>query len=288
MELTIVAMVLFSAVLHPLRDLLLKGNTHKESGYLAVSLVWILATLSQIAVFGGELLSGFSVWPLVLLSAAGLFVYYFCIILTLRIGDLSVYYPIIRSSPVIVVLIGWAVLGQSYGVWLLVGIGAVVAGAFLLQYRGRRLLHQPMAVATALIAMLGTGLYTVADAQAMLLVEPASFLLATYVVLSVWMLFFFAWRRPRDRTALAHLFGGWSHSAWRYLAAGIISYGSYLLILTAFQRGADMAAVSSLRQASIPVSVLLAVLFLKEQHLAKRFAWSLLVAGGIVLVATAP
>ncbi|MEE8145698.1 MAG: hypothetical protein V3T57_09810 [Kiloniellales bacterium] len=49
-----------------------------------------------------------------------------------------------------------------------------------------------------------------------------------------------------------------------------------------------MAAVSSLRQASIPVSVLLAALFLKEQHLAKRFAWSLLVAGGIVLVATAP
>ena len=36
---------------------------------------------------------------------------------------------------------------------------------------GHRLLHQPMAVATALIAMLGTGLYTVADAQAMHLVE---------------------------------------------------------------------------------------------------------------------
>ena len=289
MEPTIAATVLFSAILHPLRELLLKGNTYKECGYLAVSLVWLLAALGQIAVFGGDFFSGFSVWPLVLLSAGGLFAYYYGIILTLRSGDLSVYYPIIRSSPVIVVLIGWAVLGQSYGLPLLLGIGAVLIGAFFLQYRGgRRLIDVPATLATALIAMFGTGIYTVADAQAMRTVEPASFLFATYTVLPVWMFVFFAWRTPRERTVLGHLFGGWSHSAWRYGAAGVISYGSYLLILTAFRSGADMAAVSSLRQLSIPVSVLLAVLFLREGLLARRFAWSLLVAGGIALVVMAP
>ena len=195
MELAIVAMVLISATLHPLRDLLLKGNTHRESGYLAVSFVWVLASFAHIAVSGGDLFSGFAVWPLVLLSATGLFAYYFCIILTLHIGDLSVYYPIIRSSPVVVVLIGWAAMGQSYGVWLLIGVGAVLAGAFFLQYSGgRRMFDKPAAIASALIAMLGTGLYTVADAQAMRQVEPESFLFATYSVLFVCMLVFFAWR----------------------------------------------------------------------------------------------
>ena len=63
MEPTIAATVLFSAILHPLRELLLKGNTYKECGYLAVSLVWLLAALGQIAVFGGDFFSGFSVWP---------------------------------------------------------------------------------------------------------------------------------------------------------------------------------------------------------------------------------
>lgn len=289
MDSTVATMVLISAIFHPLRDILLKGNTHKEGGYLAVGLVWVLVTLGQMAIFGGSVFSGFLVWPLVMLSAGGLFAYYYGIILTLRRGDLSVYYPIIRSSPVIVILVGWAVLGQSYGPVLLLGISAVLVGAFFLQYRGgRRLVDAPATLGTALIAMLGTGVYTVSDAQAMATVEPASFLFATYTVLSVLMAIVFAWRTPPDRTVLGHLFGGWVHSGWRYGAAGVISYGSYLLILTAFQGGADMAAVSSLRQASIPVSVLLAVLFLKEVRLAKRFAWSLLVAGGIALVVMAP
>ena len=289
MEPAIAATVLLSAILHPLRELLLKGNTHRECGYLAVSLVWVLATLGQITIFCGDVFAGFSVWPLVLLSVTGLFAYYYGIILTFRSGDLSVYYPIMRSSPIIVVLIGWAVLGQSYGVFLLLGIGAVLIGAFFLQYQGgRRLIAAPATLVTALMAMLGTGIYTVADAQAMRTVEPASFLFAANTVLSGLMLVVFAWRVPPNRTTLDHLFGGWSRSAWRYGAAGLISYGSYLLILTAFQSGADMAAVASLRQVSIPVSVLLAVLFLREGRLARRFAWSLLVAGGIALVVMSP
>jgi uncharacterized membrane protein len=57
-----------------------------------------------------------------------------------------------------------------------------------------------------------------------------------------------------------------------------------VLILFAFQAGGEVAAVSATRQASIPISVILGALVLKEERLLARLAWSLLLAGGVVLI----
>jgi uncharacterized membrane protein len=70
------------------------------------------------------------VLPLILISTVSLMFYYIGILTTLKTGDVSVYYPIIRAAPLFIVAFGWLILGQSYNPIILVGITLVVTGAF--------------------------------------------------------------------------------------------------------------------------------------------------------------
>jgi uncharacterized membrane protein len=54
--------------------------------------------------------------------------------------------------------------------------------------------------------------------------------------------------------------------------------------LFAFQAGGEVAVVSAIRQVSIPLSVLLGALVLNEKRFLVRLAWSLLLAGGVVII----
>ena len=93
--------------------------------------------------------------------------------MTLRRGDLSAYYPIIRSSPVFIVIVSVVFLGQTYAAPVLLGFVMVIVGAFFVQYRpGARLLDDPRTLTYALLGMSSTGIYTISDAFAMQVVEP--------------------------------------------------------------------------------------------------------------------
>ena len=48
--------------------------------------------------------------------------------------------------------------------------------------------------------------------------------------------------------------------------------------------GANVAAVASVRQISIPLSVVLGGLILKEARMSKRLGWSIMLAAGVVLI----
>ena len=70
----------------------------------------------------------------------------------------------------------------------------------------------------------------------------------------------------------------------RHLSAGGLAYASYMLILAAYSYGGDVATVTTVRQLSIPISVVLGAMMLKEMLLGRRFTASLLLVVGIVLV----
>ena len=69
------------------------------------------------------------------------------------------------------------------------------------------------------------------------------------------------------------------------LAPGALAYLSYYLILLAYQFGGEVAAVTAIRQASIPISVALGGLFLREGAMQRRFFAAGLLALGIVVIA---
>jgi len=76
----------------------------------------------------------------------------------------------------------------------------------------------------------------------------------------------------------------WKRHPWRLLSAAALSYASYVLILESYERGANVAAVTSLRLWSIPLSVILSALYLKEGGFKNRLAASGVIVAGIMVI----
>lgn len=285
MEPVVAATVFLGAAIHPIRELLIKGNRHADSGYFGIVLVWLVIATAQVAITGADILTVSGIWHLVILSSAGLIAYYLGILGAMRTGDFSIYYPIYRSAPVFMVVAGWTVLGEVYSWDVLLGVVLVTVAVWLLQYKpGSSLLQDRRTLGAALLAMAGMGTQSLSDAEAMQRVDASVLLFWEYILVVIGTACLLALRRPADRSLASFLFGGWSVTPWRYLAAGVVSYLSYYLILTAYSMGGDAVAVNCLRQISIPLSVLLGGLILRELHITSRFAWSLLLLAGIVVI----
>ena len=288
MDITIAGIVLVSAALHPFRDLMVKKNMFPESAYFACISLWVVFAAVHSVILGFDLWSAAAVWPLVLFSCLGVFLYYMGTMETIKRGDVSVYYPIMRSSPLPVVVLGFLVLGHRYSLTMLGGIALVLIGAFFLQYkRGTRLFSQPLVMSTALVALAGTGVYSLADAEAMRTVEPMVFLFWVNVLVVLCSAIYIMVMKSPGRSHLTHLLGGWRQTPVMYVMAGLSSYASYYLILTAFQMGGNVAAVTSVRQVSIPLAVILGGLYLKEADTRSRLLWAVVLAAGVVVIVLA-
>ena len=285
MDITIAGIVLVSAALHPFRDLMVKKNMFPESAYFACISLWVVFAAVHSVILGFDLWSAAAVWPLVLFSCLGVFLYYMGTMETIKRGDVSVYYPILRSSPLPVVVVGFLALGHRYSLTTLGGIALVLIGAFFLQYkRGTRLFRQPLVMLTALGALAGSGVYSLADAEAMRTVEPMVFLFWVNVLVVLCSAIYIMVMKSPGRSHLTHLFGGWRQTPVMYVMAGLSSYASYYLILTAFQMGGNVAAVTSVRQVSIPLAVILGGLYLKEADTRSRLLWAFALAAGVVVI----
>jgi drug/metabolite transporter (DMT)-like permease len=282
-ETSVAGLVLVSAILHPLWNALIKGDDRPERAFLALMALFLVFSASHAVATGADLLSGIEAWPYIVVSSAGLATYSYNLILTYKRGDLSIYYPIIRSSPLFVVVVGVLFLDVTYSLLLLAGIGLVMAGALMLQYRrGTRLLADPGTFARAVVAMAGTGIYSISDARGVQLVEPPVLMFWVQVLVLPTLIVLFL--RFGDLRLGALMLTGWRLSPFRYLLSGGICYSSYILILIAYQWGGDVAAVTSVRQVSIPLSVLLGGFFFHEKGIPGRILASLVLAAGIVVI----
>ncbi|MDD9984556.1 MAG: hypothetical protein OXU81_24875 [Gammaproteobacteria bacterium] len=290
MDPVVAALVIASAVLHPLREVYIKDNAYPEGLAFAVMTMFALLSGIHVAAVGSDPWAAFEIWPIVIASGVFVVLYFQFTVMCVKLGDVSVYYPIMRSSPLFVVVVGYFVLGQRYPFVLLAGIAIVLVSAFLLQYErgGTRVFDNWRALVLAVAAMCAHGVVTLVDAEAMRSVRPEQLfvVMQPLVVLPVMAALLVA-TRPRGRGAVEHLFAGWRATPWRFMSAGILSYLSYYLLLGAFHLGGNVAAVASLRQISIPVSVLLGALVLGERRLMGRFGWSALLAFGVALILVA-
>ncbi len=279
---SIVFLVLASATLHPIWNLLVKKNADPQLGFLLLMAVAAACSLIHGLIAGVDFSTVFTVLPVVAPSVCGQLIYGTCLTATLTRGDLSTYYPIIRASPVFVVAASILLFGKSYSLLTLFGISLVVAGSFLLLYRrGSHYFDDPVTLLYALLALCGTGIYSLADAHVMQHIEPQ--VLAFTVDSAVLPFFLILWLRKRSITRLQSD-ATFSFSPIYVLLPGVLCYLSYYLILVAYQLGGDVAVVTSLRQASIPISVALGGMFLREGAMTRRFVAASLLALGIVVI----
>jgi len=171
------ALVLASAALHPLWYALVKRDPDPDAAFIGLNAGLALIAFVHALLRGVPLGSALGAWPLLLVSVCGQIAYGLAIVLVLKRGDLSAYYPIIRASPLAIVALSFLVLGERYRPVLLAGIALVLAGTFALQYRrGARLLAEPLNVGLAVLALLASAVYALADARLVRRIDPTAVL----------------------------------------------------------------------------------------------------------------
>ena len=295
-----IGLILVSACLHAGWNLLSKNAYPTAAFYLIANAFGCLLLCPVLALYHSALPAlPVDVW--LFLFSAGFFQAVYCTSLAsaYRTGDLSIVYPLVRSSPVIVVTIAVFLLGRGDQIsgLSIAGITLIVAGGFLLPMRHmgdiRLKNYLNKSSIAALIAACATAGYSIIDDQALRLLRESEGLPGTiqttllYALLGglssvLWLGFFTLVNqreRARLRTALKE----------QLRVSALVGAGMYLtypLVLISMAFVANVSYVVAFRQISLPIGVVCGVWMFKEPGYTLKFVGITIIFIGLVLVAT--
>lgn len=191
-------------------------------------------------------------------------------------AELSVVYPVARGlAPVLVLLVGVAVLGVGTSTGEVAGVLLVAAGVVFVRGLGRRS-SSGLGFGLAIGACIAG--YTLADARGVEHADPLAYLAVVLSVPSVVYLAAIVLRGGGSRLR--------AELGWTPVFVGLASYGAFALALFALQR-ASAASVAAVRETSVVIAVALAAPFLGEQVGLRRVVGAALVVAGIAVLAAA-
>lgn len=280
-------LIIISAVMHALWNLLVKRSRHKTvfiwwmfiaSGGLFTIIIPLVAEPFQIPDIHTLLM--------VSLGAVCFVLYHLFNGRAYRGGDLSVVYPLCQTSMVYVPIWGVLLLGERLSITGVCGILLVIFGTYSIQLqrlsfaemvRPFRNLKSP-SVRDALTAGFIYSIGSIAEKSGVKNYSPLYF---TYIlVLLMLFLMSFNMFRPKYRA----LIGAELREHWGLiLCSGPVMMASFLT----FRYGLNLSQVSyavPVRQVSIVMGVLIGILFLRESFGRIRFISALLIMSGVVLI----
>ncbi|UYO73294.1 EamA family transporter [Halomonas qinghailakensis] len=290
------ALVLFSVCMHAGWNVL--GKRHAPSlaffalaygsgGALLLPLVWLGPSLAALPN---------TFWGWLVLSGLCQMLYMGGLAWAYARGEVSVLYPIARALPVVLVpLVSIALLGnRALDVRDGIGMALVVVGALCLPLshsEARRLsTYLTPAMGFALLAAAGTVGYSLVDKQALALMQIAGhssltagavFMVLQAVMTLTWAIPLLA-LLPAERRRLPLLR---QQGLVMLVVTGLMMTCTYGLVLMAMALTDEVSYVVALRQLSIPVGVLMGVLWLKEPASRAKALGTLIMLSGLLLVA---
>ena len=246
------ALVITSALLHAVWSTAIKGSRdplvfNLLQGAFSVAAGAVVLSQVEIASISPALWR----WLAVTSVAHGLYIYWLS--RALECGDLTLVYPIARSTPALLPLVAVPLFGESLTAVGGLGIAIVVGGLWLVQAGAGldwRALRSP-AARYAGLTLLATVGYSVADKGAMLELRE----------------------HPVARTQL-----------WSATAASVVSLLGYGAILKALET-APASYVVAVRQASVFFALLLGVVLLGERPGRARALGAVATVLGVALIA---
>lgn len=284
------SMVLASALLHAVWSIAIKGSRDPlafnllQTGMMA-ALALALIPLVQLAEVPR------SVWIVLAVTGIAHALYMYFMSRAFEVADLSLVYPIARSTPAFLPFFAVPLLGEQITPLGAFGIAVVVAGIWLLN--GARNLHWRSLLSPGtgfayltLAATVGYGLFDKIGMTDLNAAEwsgpmPRSvfYFFASGIGCSIYLV-------PLSMTRLrVEVLREVTRAEWRRaLGAGILSLFSYGLILEAL-RTASASYVVAARQASVLFAVGLSVIWLHEQPGRTRIAGAIATAIGVALIA---
>ena len=301
MTLTAIILILISAFTHVGWNLLCKREHPSSAFFLLVNTFGTLCLIPALILFGFAIPTfPISVW--ILLIATGIFqtIYILGLANAYQRGDLSILYPIARSSPVIVVIIVTLFLDRAdqistQCIW---GIALVAVGMFILpmkhlsDFRIDNYLNS--SVLFALMAAFASAGYSIIDDEALRFLRDTPDLpiagwqatilyaffegLITSLWLGIWVLF-----QKRGRILMWEIL---KTRASRALLAGAGMAVAYTLVLISLAFVSNVSYAVTFRQISIPLGTIFGVLLLKEPGYTPKYLGVAIIFTGLVLVGT--
>ncbi|MDX1755417.1 MAG: EamA family transporter [Marinobacter sp.] len=298
MTLSAVLIVLLSALAHAGWNLF--GKKVSPSGaFFWYSTLWSGVLTLPVLIGTADLLAHLDarVWLLVILTGFFQATYLSALAAAYRHGELSVVYPLARSSPLLILLVGTLFLGTAERITTaaVVGIVLIVGGCMVLpmqRFRDFRLAnYRNLATLFALIAAASTAGYSLVDDAATAWMRNLLAGLAldaevalVFVILQAWSAL--AWltlgllMQAKEREQLTVLMGSWRST----MAAGALILGTYALVVWAMAYAEDVSYVVAFRQISIPMGVALGWYFLGESLYPPKVLGVAIILAGLLLV----
>lgn len=281
--------MLVSAVVHVGWNALLKSSRDPRAFALLKGTVILLFAVAAAPWIPIERIPA-DVWPMILASAVIHTAYIISLSAAYESGDISFVYPIVRSSPALVPIAAWFLIGERLSLQGIAGIGIVVAGILALQKRpSTGGLLRPDLV-WALVCLLTVVGYTLVDKTGMVRLSAAESIPAiwrgpTYFALehALSYVLFWAWTFARGLPPVRETV---RREGVRIVVAAFGLTLSYSLILHVLQTE-EASYVVTLRQSSVVMAVLAGVFWFREGQAAYRIAVAVAMIAGFYLVATA-
>jgi len=277
LPISIVAVLLFGALLHAIWNVLIRASIDKTSNTILILAGSGVVTACFLPFVPAPAAAS---WPYLGASALIHFVYFTLVALSYRSADLTFAYPIMRgTAPAFSAIAAAFLLNESPSTLGWVGVLAVCSSIVLLageSWRSGALRPAPTASALANAAVIVV--YTIVDgvgarASGNAFSYTGWLILLTAVPMTV--VCFAIWPRPMAASLRAN-YG-------RSLVGGACTFGSYALALWAMTQ-APIALVAALRETSVVFGTILAVTLLHENVSPMRYLAILRVTAGAIAI----
>lgn len=278
-------MVILSAILHALWNLLAKDCEDKESFMWLMTLTSIFTVSPIFLTLVPNLSLPNELLPYLVISGVAETLYFITLSRAYSLGDLSLVYPIARSSPLYITILAVVFLGEEISLTGFLGILLTVLGVYSLHLRSfnpddilRPFNEWGKASSYALLTALWTTLYSLTDKIAVSNVNPMvyAFWLEPFIViiLTPTLIQIKGWSSIKSE---------WDKSKFRVLAAGFLMRGGYILVLLAMSL-AQVSYILALRQVSVVMGSIIGVLILNEGYGKIRIISSTIIFLGIYIL----
>jgi uncharacterized membrane protein len=279
-------LVLISALSHGTWNYISKVGRDKEFFMLLLNIMGLIITIPVFYHILPEIYFPVNILPYFLVSAVAETLYFLGLGKAYEEGDLSLVYPVARSSPVFVAVIAFLFLGEDISAFGVIAILVIFFGVYILHLEGltREDLIAPIKYLStgssryALLAAFGTTIYSITDKLGVTTIHPFlySFWLGFFVtgMLAIAILYHRGFQPIKDEL---------KHNALKIALAGVLMRGGYMMVLYAMSI-AQVSYILSLRQVSVVLGTIMGVIFLKESYGKVRIIGSFIIFMGVYIL----
>jgi drug/metabolite transporter (DMT)-like permease len=276
-----IALLLTSAVLHALWNLLLKQSSEK---FLAMGWQVIIGSIVSIFALYFTGLPPRSMWFLILISTILEAIYFAILTYAYNDHDFSLIYPIARgTAPALVLIWTGLFLGEKPSIGGLAGIFLIVCGLVII---GATSLIQNQTgkphlrgITLALLVALVISIYTLVDGYAVKRGPALSYGLSLFVLMPVFTTPFIVRHYGGN-----HTIKSFKEQPARLILVGILAVIAYLSALFAYSI-APVNYSEAIREVSVVMGAFAGWYFLGERMGKIRIFGSIVIFAGIVLIA---